>query len=126
VPKSVQGELEPTTAHPNEYGTAVLFHRKDGSEYEVDGYSVRALFDPSAASRITEEADRTAHLVGAKIRTVRLEKGLTRSAATSQANIPLTDFRRIELGLSIPDFKALTAIAKAMKVVVTDLLPVVN
>lgn len=123
VGSSLVPGLVADSARPSEFGSAVIFDRTDGNEYHVDATAIRAMFDPLLARQIGEEKDRTAVAVGERIASVRGSKKVTLAHLARQSGLSANTVREFESGKALPSYKALIAIATAMGVSFSDLLP---
>jgi len=105
---------------PNPY--EMVLETTQGEMVEIPWDFARHYCDPSYRPAVEAMAMRGKHALGQRIRRLRNAAGLSQDALAREAGIGRVTLVRLENGEQTPRYKTLGAIAKALKVDVSDLL----
>jgi transcriptional regulator with XRE-family HTH domain len=72
--------------------------------------------------RHSRDTSAAGELLGARIREVRLKRGLSQQALAERVGIPQTHVSAMELGIQLPNFLTVLRLAVALECKVTDLV----
>jgi DNA-binding XRE family transcriptional regulator len=87
-----------------------------GTVFEITWDRVRSIVDPEFRAHLTDCAAARARHLGARIRSLRLEAGMTRAALASRLSVPRESIQAWEAGRAAPSLTLLTHIAAAFDV----------
>lgn len=76
--------------------------------------------------RHSRDTSAVGELLGARIRELRLKRGLSQQALADRVGIPQTHVSAIELGIQLPNLLTVLRLAVALECKVTDLVRVFN
>lgn len=122
LPFSGQLDFTPSAASAREHGQSVLLVDADGREVDVDSGSLRAIVDPRHLTVIEEEDQSQRTMVGARLRRVREESGLSQQQLSDRCGIAQESLSRIETGRRDPRLATLRKLAVGMGLTLTELL----
>jgi DNA-binding XRE family transcriptional regulator len=104
-------------------GHAFVLHRSDGSEDDVALDLVRYVVDDAYRRKHEGSAPRTlAEVVGWRIRTRRVQLGLTQTEIAKRLGMALPNYNRLEAGKHVPSLALVVKVAAQLEVTIDDLV----
>jgi ribosome-binding protein aMBF1 (putative translation factor) len=110
------------SATVGEWGKTLELTTADGSLFEVDSFSVRALLDARFARKIEEEGRATNTFVGEVVKRARKAAGLTQAQLGEESGHDQAIISKLERGHHTPRIDTLRRIAAALGTDLSSLL----
>lgn len=120
LPEIGERAAQSTLELPNPY--EMVLETTQGETVEIPWDFARHYCDASYRPTVEAIAMRGRHTLGQRIRRLRNAAGLSQDALAREAGIGRVTLVRLEKGEQTPRYKTLRAIAKALRVEVSDLL----
>jgi DNA-binding XRE family transcriptional regulator len=118
----IRGRLVMESATVGEWGKTLELTTADGSLFEVDSFSVRALLDARFARKIEEEGRATNTFVGEVVKRARKAAGLTQAQLGEESGHDQAIISKLERGHHTPRIDTLRRIAAALGTDLSSLL----
>jgi len=122
LPFARQLDVTPLSASAREHGQSVQLVDVEGREVDVDAGALRALVDRDHLRLIEGEDGDLRAQVGARLRRLREESGLSQQQVSERGGLAQESLSRIENGRRAPRLETLRKLARGMDMTLPELL----
>lgn len=122
LPFARQLNVTPLSASAREHGQSLQLIDAEGREVDVDAGALRAVVDPDHLRLIEGEDGDLRAQMGARLRRVREESGLSQQLVSERGGVAQESLSRIENGRRDPRLETLRKLARGMDMTLPELL----